>query len=116
MSNSVIGFTTRQVSVLLLGTFGLALIACQSHEPPPQKGRFQLHGIVVSIEKSEHGVIVKHDEIPGFMSAMTMSYEVADQKDLDKVSPGDEVRADVVLNEGSVRLEKITIVKRSTGQ
>jgi len=59
---------------------------------------------------------VKHDEIPGFMSAMTMPYEVANAKDLDQASLGDEIRADAVLNEGSVRLEKIMIVKRSTGQ
>ena len=59
---------------------------------------------------------MKHDEIPGFMSAMTMPYGVANAKDLDKASLGDEIRANAVLNEGSVRLEKITIVKRSTGQ
>jgi hypothetical protein len=70
-------------------------------------------GVNLEIERT---VTVKNDEIPGFMSAMTMPYEVAKAKDLDKVSLGDEVRADAVLNEGRVRLEKITIVKRSTGQ
>jgi Cu/Ag efflux protein CusF len=90
--------------------------ACQSHYAASQNGRFQLQGVVVSLEKSERSVVAKHDEIRGFVSAMTMPYEVADAKGLDKLSPGDEIHADVVLNEGSVRLEKITIIKRSTGQ
>ena len=114
MSNFGIAFTTTRqpLAVLLLGSLCLALIACESHKAPPQSGRFQLHGVVVSIVKSEGSVVVKHDEIPGFMSAMTMPYEVADEKDLDKLSSGSEIRADVVVSRGAVRLENIKVIQK----
>lgn len=116
MLNFATAYTTRQhvSSLLLLGGFSLALIACQSHKAPPQDRRLELHGVVVSIERSERSVVVKHDEISGFMSAMTMPYEVADAKDLDKLSPGAEIRADVVLTEGSTKLENIRVIKQSS--
>jgi Cu/Ag efflux protein CusF len=56
---------------------------------------------------------VKHEEIPGFMSAMTMPYEVSDEKDLAKLSPGTEIRADLVVSGESTRLENIRVIKKN---
>ena len=115
MSNVAIAFTTkREVSFLLLVEFMLGLAACQSHYAASQNRRFQLHGVVVSIEKTPRTVVVKHDEIPRFMSAMTMPYEVADAKDLDKLSPGDEIRAEVVVGGGSTKLENIRVIEKNS--
>jgi protein SCO1 len=115
MLNFGIAFTTkREVSLLLLLGLIAGLIACQSHQTAPQNERFQLHGVVVSIENSEHSITVKHDEIPGYMSAMTMPYEGANQQDLEKLLPGSEIRADVVVDGGSVRLENIRVVRKSS--
>ena len=36
---------------------------------------------------------IRHEEIPGFMDAMTMPFTLKDPKDLDDVRPGDEVEA-----------------------
>ena len=117
MLNFGIAFITKpKASLLLLGTLICGLIACESHQAPSQNCRFQLHGVVVSIEKSEYSITVKQDEIAGYMSAMTMPYEVAEQKDLEKISPGDEIHAEVVLAEGSAKLEGIRVVKKSSKQ
>ena len=50
-------------------------------------------------------------DIPGFMSAMTMPYRVKDAKDLDRMTPGDAIQADVVVSGERVWLENIVIVK-----
>ncbi len=42
-------------------------------------------------------VAVKHEEIKGFMPAMTMPYEVRDAKALDGLAPGDLINATLVV-------------------
>ena len=59
-------------------------------------------------------MVVDHEAIPGFMSAMTMPYRVKDAKDLERMSPGDAIQADVVVSDDGVWLENIVIVKGST--
>jgi protein SCO1 len=77
--------------------------------------RYHLAGTIVSIDKEQRHLIVNHGDIPGFMSAMTMPYPVADAKTLDQVSVGDQITADVVVSNGEARLENVVVVKKGTG-
>ena len=43
---------------------------------------------------------VKHDDIPGFMPAMTMPYKVKDRDALREVEPGDTIDADLISVDG----------------
>lgn len=86
----------------------------QSQTQTPEK-RFHLAGKVVSIDREQHHLIVDHGDIPGFMSAMTMPYPVADVKTLDEVSVGDQITADVVVADGEAHLENVVVVKKGTG-
>jgi protein SCO1/2 len=58
---------------------------------------FTLQGQVLSIEPAKKYITVKHEEIKGFMPAMTMPYEVRDEKVLDGLTPGDLVKATLVV-------------------
>ena len=58
---------------------------------------FTLNGQVQSIEPARKSVVVKHDEIKGFMPAMTMPYDVREEKALDGVAPGDLVTATLIV-------------------
>jgi protein SCO1/2 len=98
------------IVLFLLALVSFSLVACRGSNRPPEK-RYALKGRVVSIEKQEQRVVVDHEAIPGFMSAMTMPYRVKDPKDLDRMTPGDTIQADVVVIEDSVWLENIVIVK-----
>ena len=51
-----------------------------------------------SIDASRHKklVTIKHEEVKGFMPAMTMPYEVKDAKALDGLAPGDLINATLV--------------------
>jgi protein SCO1/2 len=56
-----------------------------------------LTGQVISKDAAAHALVVDHDDIPGFMAAMTMPYPVAEGTDLSAVEPGDKIRARVVV-------------------
>ncbi len=74
--------------------------------------RYALDGVVKSIDIKQHSLVVQHGDIPGFMAAMTMAYNVVKTEDLAKVSAGDQIHADVVINADEMHLENIAV----TGQ
>ena len=73
-----------------LGAIALAFafLGCGG-EPPgaPQPG----HGVVRGLDAQGAGVTIEHDEIPGLMVAMTMTFSVDDPALLAGVAVGDEV-------------------------
>ncbi|MBV9182427.1 MAG: copper-binding protein [Acidobacteria bacterium] len=81
-----------------------------SAQPSPSAfQRFQLVGQVVSIDKQSKMANVDSQAIPGFMDAMTMPYVVKSETELDRLTPGDHITADVVIGDGSVWLEKVVV-------
>lgn len=81
-----------------------------------QARRYRLKGTVVQVDKSQQHLVVDHEEIPGFMAAMTMPYPVADSRALEQLSPGDRITADVVVGPSEIHLENIVVVKKSDGK
>ena len=87
--------------------------ACHAKQESPTR-RFALHGSVVAVNRGSGNVVVKHDDIPGYMSAMTMPYHVANPQDLTFLENGDEIRAEVVVTiEGAAHLEHITLLRHA---
>ena len=60
--------------------------------------------------------MVDGQEIVGFMSAMTMPYSVRDTKLLAPLAPGDEITADVVVDNNGAYLENIVVTKKGDGK
>jgi protein SCO1 len=75
--------------------------------------RYNLTGRVVSIDKSTHSINVDGDEIPGFMAAMTMPYQVKDAGALEKLSPGDQIKAEIVMGNDGAYLENIVLAQKA---
>lgn len=75
--------------------------------------RYALTGRVVSIDKPTQSMNVDGDEIPGFMAAMTMSYQVKDASVLNKLSPGDQIKAEIVVGNDGAYLENVTLVQKA---
>jgi protein SCO1/2 len=74
-----------------------ALFAAGCGRNGPDHRQYQLHGQVLSLTPDRMEATIKHDEIPGFMPAMTMPYKVQDPALLDGVAPGDVVDAILVV-------------------
>jgi protein SCO1/2 len=94
-----------------------ALVACSHSKPQTTDANlkhYQLTGRVVAIDKPNKSLTVDGDEVPGFMSAMQMPYDVKDASLLDKVAPGDKITADIVVKNDDSWLENIRVVQPST--
>jgi protein SCO1 len=78
---------------------------------PAAAKRYPLTGRVVSIDKPNQTINVDGDAIPGFMSAMTMPYSVKDSGILEKVAPGDQIKAEIVIGDEGAHLENVVATK-----
>jgi protein SCO1/2 len=95
----------------------LSLLAAACRGPnQSQVRRYHLKGTVIQVDKSQRHLVVNHEQIPGFMAAMTMPYPVADARSLDELSPGDQITADVVVGQSEIHLENIVVVRKSDGK
>lgn len=52
-----------------------------------------LTGVVVSVNQDKRMVVVKHEDIPGVMGAMTMGFSVPEKFDLTSLEKGDQITA-----------------------
>jgi protein SCO1 len=110
----------------LLGLAGVTVVGCskqaakQSAAQQPAKNvkRYHLVGKIVSVNREQNSLMVDGQDIPGFMSAMVMPYPVLQASQLNGLEPGDEITADVVVNEddSSAHLENIVVTKKAGGK
>jgi len=80
--------------------------------------KYPLRGNVLSKNPATNEITVKHEDIPGFMPAMTMPYKVKDPAVVQELQPGDVIAAEVVTaNNGSdYWLEDVRITDQSARQ
>ena len=52
---------------------------------------YQVKGVIVTLDADGRTVKIKHEEIPGYMGAMTMDFETRGTNELNGLSPGDNV-------------------------
>jgi protein SCO1 len=97
--------------IVVLICAGIAA-GCQS---APEK-HYPIQGEVISVDAGKKLIMVKHGDIPGLMPAMTMTYQVAEPKQLETLQPGDKIAADLVVSESKGRLEKIVLVSKGGGK
>jgi protein SCO1/2 len=72
----------------------------------PGETRYPLTGEIVKVLADRATLIVSHDEIPGFMMAMTMEFKVS-KADLANAREGQRIRAELVVHGNDMSLEKI---------
>lgn len=80
-----------------------ALLACVGADP-----EFPVTGRVVEV-RGPTEVVIAHDDIPGFMAAMTMPFQVRDAALLAGVDPGDTVAGTLVVGRDRARLESLVV-------
>ena len=83
-----------------------AIVISACGRTPPSK-QYQLKGQILDVKPETKEVLVKHDDIPGFMPAMTMPYKVEDSNLLAGKQPGDLITATLVVGETEAHLSTI---------
>jgi protein SCO1/2 len=84
----------------------LAVVAVACSRPPDQR-TYTLQGQVLSLEIPRRQLTIKHEEIKGLMPAMSMPYEVKDEKLLGGLAPGDLINATLVIASNEAYLTTI---------
>ncbi len=104
----------RLPPLLLICIFLVFISACQKPAPPAaasaEAKRFPFKGKVISVNIAKNEAVIQHDEIPGYMDAMTMPFPIKDTWVMEELSPGSQVSAQLVVDKGNFYLEKVAIV------
>lgn len=103
----------RLAAIVLVPGLAASLVAgCRRDDPVPvattgtarpasaSTRDYPLAGTVVEIKKEAGQVVIRHDEIPGFMAAMTMPFSIKDRALFEDLAVGDEVQ-------GTLRVESV---------
>lgn len=72
----------------------------------PDEKRYPLKGEIIRADTERQVLLVTHEEIPGYMPAMTMEFRV-NTGDLANAKAGQRIRAELVERKGEYSLEKI---------
>ena len=91
-------------TILLLGA------SCAPRRSANEK-RYPLKGKVVAVDKANRTATIAHGDIPDYMPAMTMPFKIKNDADLEMLKPGDEVTAQLVVDDLSSWIEITAIVE-----
>ena len=106
--------------LFLLVTCAFIISGCgnapQTESNPANQKRYDLRGKVVSVDKINKRAKIDHENIPGFMDAMTMEFPIHENWVWEDLVPGVQIRAELVVDSSAKDpywLEKISIVANS---
>ena len=77
------GRTVRSILFLLVV---LCVLGCERKDGGP--GRYSAHGVVEDVDLENGQVLIDHEDVEGWMPAMTMNFAVPDQDLLERLAPG----------------------------
>jgi len=101
------GAHSRFLLFLCLSIFATSL-ACRPRHSANEK-RYELKGKVVAVDKTDRTATISHQDIAGYMPAMTMPFKIKNDADLEMLAPGDEVTGTLVVDDISSWVEISTI-------
>ena len=89
----------------VLVTIAVAVASCGR---PPETREYELQGQILAVRPAQREVVIKHEDIKGFMPGMTMPFTVRDTALLSGTQPGDLVTATLVVGETEAYLSRLT--------
>jgi protein SCO1/2 len=96
--------------IALIALFTLSCARSESKADPADAKHYPFKGKVVSIDKAAKKAKIDHDAVPGYMEAMTMDFPIKEDWVWNELTPGSEIRADLVVSKDDYWLEKIGII------
>ncbi len=110
-ANAVRHFAAYAATWALLACWGCGRAPANAGAPSPVAAngerRFPLTGEVLRADRARKILVVRHNDVPGYMPAMTMEFPVS-AGDAASAAAGERIRADLVVGAaGAIRLENI---------
>jgi protein SCO1 len=91
-----------RITLLTLAICVALLPACKSSPPSSQVSgsakRYPLTGKVISVDPAKKTATIEHEEIEGYMPAMTMEFPIHADWVWKELKPGGEIRAELVVD------------------
>jgi len=86
---------------LILISLALLATACQTsnnlNSNSSSAKRYPFVGKVVSVNKAAKKATIAHEDIPGYMEAMTMEFPIHEDWVWNDLTPGSEIHAELVV-------------------
>lgn len=110
----------KRTALPLLMVLCTVLAGCQACRPAPPPAPpakiYTVTGILVGLPEDRKDVVsVAHDEIPGYMKAMTMEFTLARPAMRDGLVLGSEVKMDLEVTESSSRVTQLIVTRQGDG-
>jgi protein SCO1/2 len=99
------------VALFLCGCHPTNTSKTSSNGAPVYSGR----GIVLQLSSDRHTATIRHEQIPGYMAAMTMDFTVKDTNELHQIVPNDEITFDLVVQTNSSWIEHVQFQSHHVG-
>ena len=107
-----------QVWLLAFAVFSAT--ACMRTPEPPRKAEdkppateYKMRGEVMGLDTKSQVAVVKHENIEGFMPAMTMEYPVKDKQEFDKLKVGDQIDSKLMVQGTDYWISKVEHVGKA---
>ena len=101
----------RPATAVLFASF----LLCGCSPKPANEQRYELKGKVVAVDRAKGEVSVEHEEVKGYMAAMTMDFPVRDAEALKVLEAGDQLQASLVVTDDGYWLDSPVITKGPSG-
>jgi len=86
----------------------LLFLACSGIKSYP------VRGTIIEIRKESNEFLIHHDEIPGFMMAMTMPFKLTDSLDITRYKVGDSLKFHLELKEEKTYADNFQLLGKGT--
>jgi protein SCO1 len=88
--------------IVSLSALAFAAASCSSAK------QYEMRGQILAINRDKMEILVKHEEIPGLMAAMTMPWKVQTVNMLDNLGPGDLITSELTVDGDRALVTNIT--------
>jgi protein SCO1 len=68
---------------------------------------YQVKGVVHDVQPARQKVVIAHEKIPGYMDAMTMTFDVKNTNELTGLKPGDDIAFRMVVTEDDGWIDQV---------
>lgn len=85
-------------------------MACDVAQHSQRARRVKGTGVVEAVDAELKQVVIDHEDIPGVMPAMSMSFDVPDPRVLEALAPGQRIEFTLELRQQSLRVVAATVL------
>ncbi len=78
------------------------------------KKSYPVKGTILDVRKESNEFLIHHDEIPGFMMAMTMPFKLTDSLDIIRFGVGDSLKFRLELKEDKTYATNFQLLGKGT--